>query len=241
MLSVFPDIKTLTEAAAELVVESAQEAVERRGRCLLALSGGHSPKSLYITLAQEPYRDEMPWENTIVLWSDERYVPLSDERSNAGAAMELLLKHVSVHENHIIVMYKDGLSPEQAALEYERKLKELFGGGQPRLDLTLLGCGPDAHTASLFPGSKAIDEQKALILAVNHTGSDVPRITMTPVLINQSRTVVFIAYGQEKAIALREVLTGAHRPKELPAQIVKPPDGEVLWYIDGPAASQLEI
>ena len=99
MLSVFPDIKTLTEAAAELVVESAEEAVERRGRFLLALSGGRSPQPLYTTLAHEPYRDKMPWENTIVLWSDERYVPLTDERSNAGAAMGLLLKHVPVHHD----------------------------------------------------------------------------------------------------------------------------------------------
>ncbi len=241
MLSVFPDIETLVEAAAELIVESAREAVERRSRFLLALSGGHSPQPLYTTLAHEPYRNKMPWENTIVLWSDERYVPLTDEKSNAGPAMELLLKHVPVHENHVMAMYKDGLSPEQAAKAYEKNLKDLFGGNQPRLDLTLLGCGPDAHTASLFPGSKTIDEQKALILAVNHPGGDVPRITMTPILINLSRTVVFIAYGQEKATAVREVLVGAHRPKEIPAQAIKPSDGEVLWYIDGPAASQLEI
>jgi 6-phosphogluconolactonase len=239
VVTVFPDIDALVETAARQVVRAASEAVERSGRFLLTLSGGHSPGPLYRLLASDPYSEMIPWEQTFVLWSDERYVPLEDERSNAGNARELLLRHVPVPESQIMTMYQPDLHPEQAAKAYEKSLRALSGADELHLDLTFLGCGEDGHTASLFPGSSVLKgtDDRLVVYDLTH---DVPRISMTPHLINLSRTVVFLVYGHEKAAAVQKVLTGPHDPELLPAQSISPLKGETHWFLDTPSAALLK-
>jgi 6-phosphogluconolactonase len=237
-IEIFPDIGALAGAAAEYVAVAAREAVQKRQRFVMALSGGHSPRPLYRLLSEPPYRSGIPWRQAFILWSDERYVPPDDERSNAGAARELLLRHVPVPDAQILPMYREGVAPDEAALLYEDEIVRLFGS-EPRLDLVLLGCGENGHTASLFPGTPVLRDRRALVRAVTPSESNVPRITMTPVLLNRSRRVLFIAFGRTKAEVIHRVLEGPPRPEKLPAQAVRPRDGELSWYLDESAASQL--
>lgn len=238
-VQIFTDTAALVQAAAEQIVRSARTAVAKRGRFLLALSGGNSPRPLYRLLADPPYREDLPWAQTFVFWSDERYVPIGDQRSNAGMARELLLKHVPVPADHVHTVYLADSSPEQAAAEYEAALRKLNDGADPRLDLVLLGCGTDGHTASLFPHSPALAETDLLVRAVQPEGSDIARVTMTPRLLNQSCHVIFIVYGESKSEVVHRVLEGPSDPDTLPAQVVRPVDGETIWMLDTGAASKL--
>jgi 6-phosphogluconolactonase len=192
---------------------------------------------LYRLLTQSPYRDTIPWKKTFVLWSDERFVPLDDERSNAGNAKRLFLDQVPVPEDQVFPMYGEGLNPAQAAAAYEATIGDLFTPDETRLDLTLLGCGDNGHTASLFPHSPVLYEQHALVKAVEPAESDVPRITMTPRLLNQSRVILFIVYGEKKAEAVRAVFKNSADPTDIPARIIRPVDGRMRWLLDAAAAS----
>lgn len=240
MIEVFSDVDSLIAAAADQVISAATQAVKERGRFVVALSGGHSPRPLYRLLAETSHREKMPWSNTYVLWSDERYVPIDDERSNAGNAETIMLKNVPVPVKQVFPMYMDGKQPDEAARLYEDTIRQLFADGEPRLDLVLLGCGEDGHTASLFPESPVLAERHSLIKAVKPQASDVVRITMTPVLLNQARLIVFLAYGESKAKAVKRVLSADASIDELPARSIKPADGYVRWLLDDEAAWLLE-
>ena len=239
MMEVFGSVDRLIETAAKKIVNVSQDAVQERGRFIIALSGGNSPRPLYRLLAEPPYRDQVPWRRTIVLWSDERYVPLADDRSNAGHAKSLLLDHVPVHANSVLPMFVEGLDASAAAAYYERRLVELFHNDPPRIDVVLLGCGEDGHTASLFPGSPLLEERSAFVSAVPRTRTGVARITMTPILLNQSRKIIFLAYGQKKAEIVHRILESPPDTPPLPAQLIVATDGPTRWLLDKEAASHL--
>ena len=239
MMEVFGSVDSLIETAAEKIVNMSQKAIEERGRFVLALSGGNSPQPLYRLLSTPAYVTRVPWGRTVVLWSDERYVPISDDRSNAGMAKKLLLDHVPIHSNDILTMYEDRLQPQDAAAKYERRIVKLFGKTAPRIDVTLLGCGEDGHTASLFPGSPLLIENSTLVAAVPSSTTGLARVTMTPLLLNQSRKILFIVYGEQKAAIVHRVLDSPPEPSPLPAQLVVAKDGPTRWLLDRAAASQL--
>ncbi|SYZ72255.1 6-phosphogluconolactonase, eukaryotic type [Candidatus Zixiibacteriota bacterium] len=236
MIRVFDHIDALINDAAERLVAAAEESVRSRGRFILALSGGQSPLPLFQILARPPYHDKSFWRDTFIFWCDERYVPLDDERSNAGTAMRVFLNHVAVPQKNIAAMYIEGVNAEQAAEIYGARVTKLLGADQLHLDLALLGCGKDGHTASLFPGSPVINETSSPIRAVNPPQSQVPRITMTPVLLNLSRIIMFIVYGNEKSEAVHAVIEGPPDPIKYPAQIILPTSGELVWLLDREAA-----
>jgi 6-phosphogluconolactonase len=241
MIKIFDNIDTLIENAARLIGTVADKAFREQGRFVMALSGGNSPRPLFQLLTKPPYRETIRWKHSYVLWSDERYVPLDDKRSNAGNAYELLLKHVPVPDDHLFTMYDANKSPEEAARDYESKIIKIFGKNEPRLDLTLLGCGSDGHTASLFPGSQAVNENKSLVVAVDHGERELPRISLTPPLLNSSGVVLFIVYGADKSRAVHEVLEGNAKPEDVPARIIKPKRGEIFWFLDQKAAAGLTL
>lgn len=237
MIEICKDVDDVIKKTAKVVISSAVEAVQKRGRFVIALSGGHSPQPVYKLLASESYRNQIQWENTFVFWSDERYVPLNDERSNAKSALEILLKNVTIPTDQIFPIFKDGLTPEEAAERYQKIIFDLFKTDPLRMDLTLLGCGKDSHTASLFPGRMTMLNNDDVVQVVQH--DDVTRVTMTPQLINQSRHILFIVYGKEKANAVKNVLTGKEDYQKYPAQAILPKDGKMLWLLDREAASAL--
>lgn len=240
MLQIFEDKAQLSKAAAELFVKTAQEAVQQNGRFTVALTGGSSPVQLYELLAQQPYLEQVPWNKTFVFWGDERWVPLTDDRSNARMAMETFLNQVPVPAVQIYPMWEDGKEPEEFANKYERLLKEHFNEQAPRFDLILLGMGDDGHTASLFPGTEVLHEESRLVQAYYLEPQSMYRITLTAPLINQAKAICFLTFGSNKAPALHEVLEGERNPEKYPAQLIQPKNGEVIWFVDESAASRLK-
>jgi 6-phosphogluconolactonase len=238
MITIYKDTEALSQAAAALFVKAAQESVDKNGRFTVALTGGSSPVRLYALLAQSPYREQVPWKQTYVFWGDERWVPLTDTRSNAKMAIDTLLQHVPVPEDQVYPMWGSG-EPEEFAQQYEQVLQKHFHQQAPQFDLILLGMGDDGHTASLFPGTEVLQEPSRWVRAYYLTPQAMYRITLTALLINQARHIVFLTFGANKADALYEVQEGAPNPEKYPSQLIQPKPGEVQWLVDEAAAARL--
>lgn len=236
-LTVFEDLESLSGAAAELFVDCAAAAICTKGRFDVALSGGSTPKRAFELLAGGGFRDRVDWARVHAFWGDERYVPPSDGQSNEGMARVALLDHVPIPAANIHGMYQDG-GLEQAAAAYEAMLREELG---PRLalDLTMLGIGPDGHTASLFPGEPAVNESERLVVAGKGHAGVSERITMTPPLLNRSRTVLFLVAGADKADPMQRVLDGPEDWAITPSQSVARHAPNVTWFLDRAAAALL--
>lgn len=242
-LQILPDSPALYRAAAAEFVRAAQEAVSARGVFHVALSGGSTPKGLFsLLVSDETLRDEMPWGKTHFWWSDERHVPPDDPDSNFKMANDAMLARVSVLAQNIHRV-RGELEASQAALEYEQALRAVFQADAtpfPMFDLILLGMGADGHTASLFPGTLALSETSRLVVA-NWVGKLFTwRITFTAALINHARRVLFLVAGEDKAVPLQGVLEGPHEPLQLPAQLIQPVNGQLLWLVDAKAARLLK-
>lgn len=242
-LHVFNSTDELFHAAAAKFVEAARSAVTARSRFTVALAGGGTPQTLYELLATEPYRSQVEWSKVEWFWGDERAVGPDDPESNYRMARLALLSQIDADASRVHRLRGEAEPLTAAADEYERELVRVFGtpadGPPPSFDLVLLGMGGDGHTASLFPFTAALDEQKRWV-----TVNDVPqlnarRLTMTYPLLNAAASVVFLVTGVGKAKVLREVLKGPHDPRRLPSQAVRPA-GSLHWYVDHPAAGQLE-
>lgn len=240
MIQIFDNKDQLSTAAAELFVQTARESVGQRGRFTVALTGGSSPVQLYKMLAGSPYAEQIPWTRTFVFWGDERWVPLTDERSNARMAQEALLSKVPVPKEQIYPMWAKDSEPDDFAIHYEELLKAHFQDEHPRFDLILLGMGDDGHTASLFPHTGVLRERSRWVQAYYLESQSMYRITLTAPLINQARAICFLTFGSTKAKALYEVLEGQRNPEEYPSQLIQPQVGEALWLVDESAAALLQ-
>lgn len=236
-VSILPDAATLAAACADHVVDVLREAIVERGRADIALAGGSTPRAVNALLAAEPRRSAVDWSRVVFWFGDERCVPPTDPESNYRMNAETLLNPLGIAPQLVHRMRGED-DPPAAAADYEAILAiEL--GDRPRLDLVLLGMGPDGHTASLFPDTiRAIDKNR-LCIAHYVPKLDRWRITLTPTTINAARHVTITAGGAEKADALHSVLEGARQPDAYPAQLVAPRDGELLWLVDAAAASKL--
>lgn len=237
---VYDDAVAVAGGAAVSIAERAREAIEARGLFTLALSGGSTPRKVYELLAGEDFRKEMDWTNVHVFFGDERMVPPDHAESNYRMASESLLSHVAIPPENVHRI--DGVGDAAAnASAYEREMRGLFGDLEwPRLDLVLLGMGDDGHTASLFPGTEALKEQRLWVAPnwVEKLGAW--RVTLTVPVINAARHVTFLVTGADKAARLREVLKGERDPSRLPAQLIRPTDGTLEWFVDRAAAARLE-
>ncbi len=239
-IAIFPDTNTLSQQAAQYIVRLASEAIVTRGRFTIALSGGSTPKILYGLLGTEPYRDQINWASVEIFWSDERCVPPDSADSNYALAQEVLLSKIPIPANQIHRMPADQPDREAASREYTSEMQRTFGtNGIPSFDLLQLGMGPEGHTASLFPHQESLHEQQRLVIPVIVPKPPPPRLTFTPPLLNAARHVLFLVTGSEKAEAVQAVLEGPDQPEEYPAQIVRPPKGEVVWMLDTGAAAKL--
>ena len=228
---VYADGAALALAAAELFAEAARTAVAARGRFVVALSGGATPRSTYEILAEEPWRSRVPWPSFHVFWGDERCVPPNDERSNERMAREALLDHVPVVAGQVHPIRCAG-DPAAAAARYEETLKEYFPEGRPRFDLVLLGLGANGHTASLFPGAAVLKEERRWAAEVFLAEEDLWRVTLTAGAINSAALVVFLVAGRDKADILRRVRERPRDISNLPAQMIEPTDGELVWLVE---------
>lgn len=234
-ICIFQTSEALAKAAADKVIQISKQAIENKNRFVLSLSGGSTPELLFKLLASPSYRDQIEWEKTFVFWGDERMVPSNDNRNNANRAKALLLNHIPIPSNNIHPIPVD-FEPKEAAKEYEKTLKEFFGNSEPCFDLIFLGLGEDGHTASLFPGSDVIYENKRWIRDVYVPRQNMFRITMTPHLINKAHTIVFLVEGEKKSKILNAVLSESQQIDKLPAQVIHPGNGNLYWFLDKKAA-----
>jgi 6-phosphogluconolactonase len=206
-------------------------AANSRDRFTIGLSGGSTPRRLYQLLAEPPYRDNLPWERVHWFWGDERLVPWDDPESNYGMARAAMLARAPVPSGNIHGVVTTG-TPEDAAHRYEHVLKSYYGSpaldpDKPLFDVQLLGLGEDGHTASLIPGTSALDERDRWVVTVIGARPE-PRITLTYPLLDSARHVAFLVAGAGKREILSRALAG---DQALPAARVSPV-GELTWFVD---------
>jgi len=246
-LSSSVEIRTLTtpqelfEAGAELVAHAAKEAVDERGRFTISLSGGSTPRSLYNLLATNA-RTSLPWDRMFFFFGDERHVPPTDKESNFRMANEAMLSKLPIPEENIFRILAEMPDAAAAAEAYDQTMRKFFGlepGQFPVFDLILLGLGPDGHTASLFPGTAALQEKSRLVVANWVEKFNTHRITFTLPVLNAARCVAFLVSGTDKASALQSVLQSDAPGEKYPAKLVHPTNGKLIWLIDRAAASGL--
>lgn len=241
-IRIFPDPAALADAVARHIVERAHAAVADHQRFTIALSGGSTPRAVFQRLAQPDLNQQMPWSQTYVFWSDERAVPLDHADSNYRMACDSLLAQVPIPKEHIKPMLGQVEDLDAAAQHYARVIRSTVPGSPPRFDLLLLGLGPDGHTASLFPHSPQLQAAADLVVAtpIAPLKPHVRRITFTATLINAAKEVLFLAAGADKAETLKRVLEGPQETEELPAQLVTPGSGPLIWMLDQAIARELQ-
>ena len=242
-LLVVADQAALAQEAAKRVVAIAEEAVARYGRFTVALAGGSTPKRLYSLLAAEPYCTHLPWRETHLFWGDERAVPPEHPDSNFGMAKATLLSRVPILADQIHRMQAERKDLDAAASEYEAKIARTFAvqppDEPPAFDLILLGLGTDGHTVSLFPYTRALRETKRWVEHNYVPKLKANRLTLTPPILNRAAMILFLVSGGEKAAVLQAVLEGSPDPERLPAQLIRPVAGRLVWLVDQAAASRL--
>jgi 6-phosphogluconolactonase len=237
----FADLEALSRAAAAEFVAISQAAVDTRGHCAIALSGGATPRRLLQLLAG-PAGDALPWAHLDWWWGDERTVAPDHRDSNYRMAREALLAPRAVAASCVHRISGEHPDHDAAALTYEGELCHSLGE-PPVLDLALLGLGSDGHTASLFPHSPALAADRRWVVANRVSsplvGGSATRITMTAATLLAARKILVLVAGVDKAAALAAVLCGAPDPHQYPAQLIAGSLGEVRWLVDEAAASQL--
>jgi 6-phosphogluconolactonase len=234
-LEVCADADAVAQGVADRIIASAAAAIAARGRFVIALAGGSSPREAYTLLSQSPRREQIAWDKLVVLFGDERCVPPTDDDSNYKMATETLLSHVPVPADNILRMRGEDM-PAVAATEYAELLTAHLGA-TPIIDFVLLGLGPDAHTASWFPG----------VVINDHVTVDAPyvpkfsghRLTLTPPVINAAREIIVATSGSGKAEALASALSNTRNPLHVPSQRLHPSEGTLTWLVDTAAAAKV--
>lgn len=233
-IEIFPNPAALAHHVGEWITAAAISAKET---FRVSLSGGSTPKTLYQLLASDEFRNRFPWQRVSWYFGDERFVPYDSPDSNYRMVREAMFTKAPVPSENIHPVPVDG-SPEDAAERYERTLQNAYGAtildpGRALFDVTLLGLGPDGHTASLLPGESVLEERKRWVAAVSHGRPEV-RITMTYPVIESSRRVAFLVTGSEKEPIFRAIRAGG---SQVPAARVRPV-GELFWFVDRAAAGE---
>jgi len=238
-IRIFDDPAKLFQGAAEEFASQATAAVRSRGRFTVALSGGSTPRSLYTLLAQN---HSLPWYKVYFFFGDERHVPPDSPESNYRMAREALLSKIPTPGTNVFRVPAEDPDATEAAKAYEQTLRRFFdlpAAGFPRFDVVLLGMGPDGHTASLFPGTSALQEKSRWVVSNWVDKFKTDRITLTLPVVNNAAVVMFLVSGQDKASPLKEVLEGTEPGELLPSKLIKPREGELIWMVDRAAGAQL--
>ncbi|MDE1192591.1 MAG: 6-phosphogluconolactonase [Arachidicoccus sp.] len=239
-LHISKDINELSKNFADWLVDYAKETLQKQDIFTIALSGGSTPKLLHKLLASDAYKNKIDWGKWHFFMGDERFVPVTDDRSNAKMCYETLLNHVPVKEEQIHFYQTENITPQESSIEYEKILRQYFDGKKTGLDVIILGMGDNAHTLSLFPHEAIIFEEKKWVDSFWLDEQNMYRITMTHPVANHAAQVCFLAAGENKQEALKEVLEGEYNPNEYPSQIIKPNPGELHWFVDEAATELLK-
>jgi 6-phosphogluconolactonase len=235
-VQVLSDLEAISHEAASLFINASRDSIAARKKFVVAISGGSTPRRLYTLLSSSPCRDQVDWQKVHFFWADERCVRKEDGASNFKTVYDRLLSKVPI-PNQNIHRIKGEEEPEKAARDYEADIKEFFGGsGLPVFDLVLLGMGEDGHTASLFPGSKSLEETARLVIPVYAEKPNQNRVTLTLAVLNNAAQILFLVAGTSKATVLSEILKDENKRREFPAGRIRPVRGTVIWLIDQEAA-----
>ena len=238
-VEVLPDFEALSLRAASIFVSASRNSIATRKRFAVAISGGSTPRRLYMLLGSEAYRHGVDWKHVHIFWADERCVPKEDEASNFRTALDTLLSKVALPDKNIHRI-KGEETPDKAARDYGEEIRRFFGESErPRFDLIILGVGEDGHTASLFPGSKSLEETTRLAIPVYLEEIKKNRITLTLPVLNNAAQILFLVTGPSKAAALSEIFGDGEKRKLLPAGLINPDHGEAIWLMDQEAAGKL--
>jgi len=242
-IRILRDGAAIAKRAAQEFVQSAATAVRAKGSFDVALAGGSTPKALYSLLVNDPaLRSQVPWDKMHLFFGDERHVPPDHSDSNFRMAAEAMISKSPLKPEQITRIKAEHPDADQAALEYERALRDYFklmAGEYPHFDLLFAGMGNEGHTLSLFPGTKALHADGRLVVR-NWIGKlYAQRITLTAQAASNSAEIIFMVTGTDKAPALKAVLEGPYEPEQLPAQLLQPKNGKLLWLVDAAAGSML--
>ncbi|HKW62947.1 MAG TPA: 6-phosphogluconolactonase [Candidatus Acidoferrum sp.] len=244
-----PEIRILADGpaiamrAAQEFIQAAGAAVRERGAFRVALAGGSTPKALYELLATDAVlRSQVPWDKIQVFFGDERHVGPGHADSNFRMATEAMLSKVPLKANQVTRIKGEYPDAVQAAREYEEAISahfDLKAGELPRFDLLLAGMGNEGHTLSLFPGTKALHADGRVVVS-NWVGKlYTDRITLTAPAACAAAEILFMVTGTDKALALKAVLEGPFEPEQLPAQLLQPKNGKLMWLVDAAAGGML--
>lgn len=237
---IFPTADEMALAATNHLIDVCKTVIAEKGRCVVCLSGGSTPKRMFKLLATTAFKSKVEWEKVVVFWGDERTVPQSSPDSNSGEAMRLLFDQVPVPDHQIFPI--DGAAnPTVAAEQYEAAILDFFGNHPPVFDLCFLGMGDDGHTASLFPFTDIVYEEERLVKEVFVEKLETDRISLTPSVINQSARIVFLIGGANKANVLEQVIDGDFNPERYPSQLVIRKADAVTFFLDKSAAGRLDV
>ena len=238
-IRIFETAEEVARAATDYFAAVAVRSIDTDGRFSVALAGGSTPRRTYQLLATDEYRNRIPWSQVHIFFGDERSVPATHADSNYRMAEEAMISLLPIPAPNVHRMIGRGDAAANASL-YESEMQTFFDGATwPRFDLVLLGMGDDGHTASLFPGTEALNEARAWAVANWVEKLQTFRITLTAPAINHAANIVFLVAGAGKAERLPEVLRGPHNPLQLPAQLIQPVDGSLVWLVDKAAAARL--
>jgi 6-phosphogluconolactonase len=226
--------RLVTEDPAGEAAERLAEAASAGGHIVLA--GGSTPRAAYERAASM----DVDWSGATLWFGDDRCVPPDHEHSNYRMTKEALLDRLPGNQP-AVERIEGELGPREASARLEARLREVFGPGVPQFDLILNGLGPDAHTASLFPGDAALGERERLAVGVEAPGMApfVSRVTLTLPVMNAARQVLFLISGEDKAEAVARAFSGAPDPS-VPASLIRPDPGSLMLLLDPPAARLLE-
>lgn len=240
-LVVFGDSKALVTALAKTIFGESEKAIEERGVFTISLSGGSTPKALYEHLASK-YKEKLQWSKILFFLGDERCVPHEDNESNFKMITAAMFSQAAVPPSNIFPTVDQDTDPELSASKYHKTMIDAFKvpiNTVPVFDFVLLGLGPDGHTASLFPESKALNELQHTFVANWVEKFNAYRLTSTYPLLNAARHVVFLVSGDSKAEIMKSIFST--KEEKYPAQKVKPTSGKVEWYVDQAATSLLDL
>ena len=236
---VFDTPEQLARAAAERFVDYAHEAISDHGLFTVALAGGNTPRRVYELLATEDFKSRIRWPSVHLFFCDERCVPPDDPASNYRMICAAMISKIPIPSSNVHRIIGEG-DADANAQSYERELKSFFAGlSWPRFDLVLLGMGEDGHTASLFPGSEALNEMTRWVIKTRMEQLKQDRITLTIPVFNHAAHAMFLVTGIDKAKRLAQVLQDRTGPPRLPAQAIQPIEGSLEWLVDRAAASLL--
>lgn len=241
-LEIYYDAISLATHASRHIIDIANQAFDKKGKFSIALAGGSTPRGVFRLLASEDYKDLLDWERVHIFWGDERMVPPDHPESNYLMARQTFLDYIPIPSDNVHRISGE-MSIENSIATYTHELKNYFSppeGAFPKFDLVLLGLGEDGHTASLFPYTEALTADDQWIVPNQVDKLNSLRITFTSGLINSAETIIFLVSGEKKSDILQTVLEGEFRPKLLPAQLIKPLHGKLLWLVDKAAASKLK-